>query len=94
MSKSMSWPGRLKQAMGLVVLSLFLCMSLSSCASKQRQPVHVPDSLRAPVPAPEVPEGMSYAQQSGYILRALGALEEANKQNASVLAIVDDYNKK
>ncbi|UPI11726.1 hypothetical protein [Aeromonas phage yong1] len=37
---------------------------------------------------------MSYAQQSGYILRALGALEEANKQNASVLAIVDDYNKK
>ena len=60
----------------------------------QRQPVHIPESLRAPVAAPAVPEGLSYAQMSGYAVRALGALEEANKRNATVLGIVDEYNKK
>jgi hypothetical protein len=84
----------LKLAMGPVVLSLCLLMLLTSCASVQRPPVHIPEALRAPVPAPAVPEGLSYSQMAGYAVRALGALEEANKRNATVLVIVDEYNKK
>lgn len=44
--------------------------------------------------APDVPEVLSYSQMAGYTVRALGALEEANKRNAEVLSIVDEYNKK
>ncbi|ALP47765.1 hypothetical protein Ahp1_46 [Aeromonas phage Ahp1] len=84
----------LKLVMVPVVLSLFLVMSLTSCASAPRQPVHVPESLRAPVAAPDVPEDLSYSQLSGYAVRALGALEAANKQHAAVLQIVDEYNSK
>lgn len=44
--------------------------------------------------APNVPEVLSYSQMAGYAVRALGALEEANRRNAEVLSIVDEYNKK
>lgn len=42
--------------------------------------------------APEVPGSLTYSELSGYAVRALGALQEANVRNKAVLDVVDGYN--
>ncbi|QYW05814.1 hypothetical protein [Vibrio phage vB_VpaP_G1] len=52
----------------------------------------VPDSLRQPVQAPEIKDGITYPELPTVLLRALQALEQANTEKESVLLIIDRYN--
>lgn len=80
---------------GMLWLTLGL---LTSCATQpvapKAIPVHVPEALTAPTAAPEIATSIRISDYPKLLLKALGALQEANADKAAVRSIVDKHNQK
>lgn len=80
----------------LILTSTLLLAGLSACASRPVPILNVgpcsaliPDSWRAAIPAPNLPEGQTAGEWTAYADAAVGQLDKANGRAADIISITE-----